>query len=210
MKRFITKKQLDSLIKSYSFKKNEFRLASETKDSYLFLANDENSQLGIVVSSFFEYNQNLIKVDLCGENGKIYCSDFYKVENGELILLYRKAANEPQSSELLEAQEYINNLKNELYEQMKFSNKLAEEIREYKNFKAKMKEYNELKKWHKLNSGTNPRNAGRHKSKTRKEQIRKMEEMLNQNLSKNQIMEELKISQRTFYRYKKEINGMEK
>ena len=66
----------------------------------------------------------------------------------------------------------------------------------------------DIKECQKLTAVThikNERGAGRHKSPERAEAVNRLKQLIAEDVSQEEIMKKLKISKRTYYRYKKEL-----
>ena len=229
-KNWITKKQLSQLINAYSFKKNEFVLdEGQESGTYRYSSSRKDSGIHLTVSSWYNSIQAKTegyKVSLSDENGIITCTDFYRPEGDSLILVMRNVPKEPRSDEYRETLKDIRQLEKENYALYHEKKRLQDEIDDLKSKLAKAKDISSLeKKIEKLSAENrelkkslkacqkltvvtrvkNERGAGRHKSPERAEAIKRLKQLIADDTSQDRILKELKISKRTFYRYKKEL-----
>lgn len=229
-KNWITKKHLTQLVEAYSFKKKEFVLDEKQESgSYRYSCTRKDSCIHLNISSWYNNIQNKtegFKVSLSDENGIITCTDFYRMEDEIPILVMRNIPKEPHSEEYIEALKDIRYLEKENAALTKEKYRLQDEIDDLKSKLAKAKDISSLEKrieklsaenrelkkglkeCQKLTAVTrvkNERGAGRHKSPERAEAIKRLKQLVADGTSQDRILKELKISKRTFYRYKKEI-----
>ncbi len=167
-------------------------------------------------------------VSLSDESGIITCIDFYRPEVDYLIHVMRKVPKEPHSDEYKEALKDIRQLEKENYGLYDEKRRLQDEIDGLKKQLAKIRDRTllekkierlsaenrqlkkDIKECQKLTNVThvkNARGAGRHKSPERAEAIERFKLLIADGVSQDKILKDLKISKRTFYRYKKEIDG---
>lgn len=230
VKNWITKKQLAQLVDAYSFKKNEFVLdEGQESGSYRYSCSRKDSRIHLTISSWYNSIQDKTegyKVSLSDENGIITCTDFYRPEGYSLIHVMRIVPKEPRSKEHMEALKDIRYLEKENFalegekrrlqnenEDLKNKLKKARNITSLEKKIEKLSEENrQLKKditeCQKLTAVThvkNERGAGRHKSPERTEAVTRLKQLIEADVSQKEIMNELKISKRTYYRYKKEL-----
>ena len=229
-KNWITKKQLSQLIDAYSFKKNEFVLdEGQESGTYRYSSSRKDSGLHLSISSWYNSIQDKTegyKVSLSDENGIITCTDFYRPEGDSLIHVMRNVPKEPSSDGYREALKDIRHLEKENYALYHEKQCLQDEIDGLKKQLAKARDITSLekkieklsaenrqlkkdiRKCQKLTAVThvkNERGAGRHKSPERAEAVKRLKQLIAEDVSQDEIMKELKISKRTFYRYKKEL-----
>ena len=160
------------------------------------------------------------------ENGIITCTDFYRPEGDSLIHVMRNVPKEPRSKEHMEALKDIRYLEKENFslegekrrlqnenEDLKIKLKKARDITSLEKKIEKLSEENrqlkkDIKECQKLTAVThvkNERGAGRHKSPERADAVTRLKQLMAADVSQEEIMNELKISKRTYYRYKKEL-----
>ena len=229
-KNWITKKQLAQLVDAYSFKKNEFILdEGQESGSYRYSCLRKDSGIHLTISLWYNSIQDKTegyKVSLSDENGIITCTDFYRPEGDSLIHVMRNVPKEPHSKEHMEAIKDIRYLEKENFaiegekrrlqnenEDLKNKLKKARDITSLEKKIEKLSEENrqlkkDIKECQKLTVVThikNERGAGRHKSPERAEAVNRLKQLIAEDVSQEEIMKKLKISKRTYYRYKKEL-----
>ena len=229
-KNWITKKHLSQLLEAYSFKKNEFILDEDQESgTYRYSGSRKDSGIHLTVSSWYNSIQAKTegyKVSLSDENGIITCIDFYRPEGESLIHVMRNVPKEPRSDEYREALKDIRQLEKENYALYHEKKRLQDEIDGLKKQLAKArdltalekkieklsaenrqlkKDINECQKLTAVTHVKNERGAGRHKSPERAEAVTRLKQLIEADTPQKEIIEKLRISKRTYYRYKKEL-----
>jgi len=226
-KKWITKSEILKLLKTYSIRKDEFQPVGES--GYFFQSQIikgymiKISQDTIEAPDYFRKTGRII-VSHTQSNGKrTYVDVWERDRNDNLQFRFRNLWNQPLSDA-----DYIKDLKKENEQLIQAGRKLQEQLatiqHEYNvsheliidtNNEEEVlylrQQINDLeKKYQKLKNDThihNARGAGRKPSKERLHSIDQVKNLLDSGCSDQDIMNLLKISRATFYRYKRSINN---
>lgn len=226
-KKWITKSEILKLLKTYSIRKDEFQPVGES--GYFFQSQIikgymiKISQDTIEAPDYFRKTGRII-VSHTQSNGKrTYVDVWERDRNDNLQFRFRNLWNQPLSDA-----DYIKDLKKENEQLIQAGRKLQEQLatiqHEYNvsheliidtNNEEEVlylrQKINDLeKKYQQLKNDThihNARGAGRKPSKERLHSIDQVKNLLDSGCSDQDIMNLLKISRATFYRYKRSINN---
>ena len=226
-KKWITKSEILKLLKTYSIRKDEFQPVGES--GYFFQSQIIKgyminiSQDTIEAPDYFRKTGRII-VSHTQSNGKrTYVDVWERDRNDNLQFRFRNLWNQPLSDA-----DYIKDLKKENEQLIQAGRKLQEQLatiqHEYNvsheliidtNNEEEVlylrQQINDLeKKYQQLKNDThihNARGAGRKPSKERLHSIDQVKNLLDSGCSDQDIMNLLKISRATFYRYKRSINN---
>jgi hypothetical protein len=226
-KKWITKSEILKLLKTYSIRKDEFQPVGES--GYFFQSQIikgymiKISQDTIEAPDYFRKTGRII-VSHTQSNGKrTYVDVWERDRNDNLQFRFRNLWNQPLSDA-----DYIKDLKKENEQLIQAGRKLQEQLatiqHEYNvsheliidtNNEEEVlylrQQINDLeKKYQQLKNDThihNARGAGRKPSKERLHSIDQVKNLLDSGCSDQDIMNLLKISRATFYRYKRSINN---
>lgn len=226
-KKWITKSEILKLLKTYSIRKDEFQPVGES--GYFFQSQIikgymiKISQDTIEAPDYFRKTGRII-VSHTQSNGKrTYVDVWERDRNDNLQFRFRNLWNQPLSDA-----DYIKDLKKENEQLIQAGRKLQEQLatiqHEYNvsheliidtNNEEEVlylrQQINDLeKKYQQLKNDThihNARGAGRKPSKERLYSIDQVKNLLDSGCSDQDIMNLLKISRATFYRYKRSINN---
>ena len=226
MYKWITKKEISKILKTYSTQKDEF-LPVEGKDYFY------QSQLvkGYTVTISEEIEQGKHYSEKTGRiivshtqwNGRKTFRDIWeRGQNGILQFKFRNLWNQPVSD-----MAYIHDLEKEnkrlllyieeMQEQFLVAQDMAQksqllindtiDISSFQQMQERIKLLEEENQQLKKKTGHNARGAGRKPSPECSAAIQKAKELICSGYSEKEIMEKLQISRSTFFRYKKSIKN---
>ena len=226
MRKWITKKEIDKILKTYSIRKDEF-LPVEGKEHFY------QSQLvkGYTITITEEIEQGKDYSEKTGRiivthtkwNGRKTFNDIWeRRKDGTLQFRFRNPWNQPTSDiayvQELEKQtsQLLSSIK-EMREQPSAIQMAPQESQLLINDTANVYKLEQMQEQIKLleeenqqlkrKIGHNARGAGRKPSKKRSDAIQQLKELIRLGYSEKEIMEKLQISRPTFFRYKKSINN---
>ncbi len=228
-KKWITKSEISKILKTYSIRKDEFQPIGES--GYFFQSQMVKgytikiSKETIEAPDYFRETGRIL-VSHSQSNGKrIYVDVWERDRNSDLQFCFRNLWNQPLSDI-----GYIKDLEKENKQLMQAGRKLQEQIStiqidsvrqnssqeliidtDLEEDRAKLlKQIDNLKeKYQKLKNDThvhNARGAGRKPSQERLDAIGQVKSLIEAGCTDQDIMNRLKISRATYYRYKKCIN----
>ena len=223
MHKWITKREINKILKTYSTQKDEF-LPVEGKEyfyqsqfvkGYTITISEETKE-----GKHYSEKTGRIVVSHTQWNGrKTFCEIWECGQGGILQFKFRNPWNQPTSDIA-----YIRDLEKEnkrllLYiEEMQGQLSSAQDIKEKsqllindtflsKQMQERIKLLEEENQQLKKKTGHNARGAGRKPSLKRSVAIQQLKEMLHLGNSEKEIMEKLQISRSTFFRYKKSLKN---
>lgn len=229
-KKWITKLEVEKILKTYSIRKDEFQPAGSQE--YFF---QSRIIKGYTISIIQEKSESKDYSEITGRivvshtqwNGKKTYQDIWqKNPDGGLEFLFRNLWNQPFSDA-----DYIRELEEKNRQLLQTGQKLQEQLAAVHCDSGKQNGFHELikdtdseseifclqkqledlkEKYHKLKNDTyvhNARGAGRKPSQKRLNAIKQVKMLLDSGYSDQEIINRLEISRATFYRYKKSINN---
>ena len=179
MKKWITKLEVEKIIKTYSIRKDEFEPVSSINYCY-------KSKLvkGYMITLSAEQETGRILVTHTQDNGKrTYIDIWGHDKSNNLCFLFRNLWNQPLSNA-----DYIKDLEFQIEELKDAGRKLQQTLKNDTPIH-------------------NARGAGRKPSQERLNAIDKVKTLLESGCNDQDIIKQLGISRATFYRYKKNINN---
>ena len=222
MKKWITKKEISEILQNYSIQKDEFEQFGNSEYCY-----QSKYVKGYVVTLKEEIQgeekTGRIIVSHTNATGKKTFNDIWmRNKEGKIEFLYRNPWNVPCADIY-----YIKDLEQENEQLRQAGRKLQEQLREYQklnnnidtNYIKELEQQNKQLKieneklQNQMNNTSsaqkihNERGAGRKPSKERLNAIEAVRKMLDDGHSEQEIMDQLKISRATFFRYKKCIKN---
>lgn len=222
MKKWITKKEILEVLQNYSRRKDEFEQCGE---DYSYQSKYIKGYM-ITLKEEFQGDERTgrIVVFHTDTTGKKTFSDIWERKEGKIKFLYRNPWNVPFSDiyyikDLERENEQLRQAGRELQEQLKkyqkltcdtnvnidYIKKLEQQNRQLKSENEKLQDQiNDTSPAQRIH---NERGAGRKPSQERLNTIEVVKEMLNDGHSEQEIMNHLKISRATFFRYKKCIKN---
>lgn len=224
MRKWITKKEVSKILRTYSIRKDEF-LPIDGKE--YFYQSQIVKGYTITISEEIEQGKNYSKktgrivVAHTQWNGRKAFNDIWEREkNGILQFRFRNLWNQPTSDiaymhELEKQNGQLSVYIEEMHEQFSSVQKVSQEsqllindtthIAEFAQMQERIKLLEEENQQLKRKNRHNARGAGRKPSPKRSAAIQQMEKLIHSGYSDKEIIEELKISRSTFFRYKKSI-----
>lgn len=229
-KKWITKLEVEKILKTYSIRKDEFQPAGSQE--YFF---QSRIIKGYTISIIQEKSESKDYSEITGRivvshtqwNGKKTFNDIWQRDSsGNIHFLFRNLWNQPVSDadyireteekniqlqrDILKLQEQLSAVhsdagkQNDSHELIKDTGSESEIIRLQKQINDLKKQYQKLKNDTDVH---NARGAGRKPSKERLNAIKQVKMLLDSGYSDQEIINRLEISRSTFYRYKKSINN---
>ena len=200
-KKWITKKEIAQILKTYSIRKDEFEQVSDINycyqskivNGYIITLSEEQSD--------HNYNTGRITVIHTQDNGKrTYIDVWRRDKNNNLCFLCRNLWNQPLSDA-----EYIKDLEREVQQLRQAGLELQTQLQE--NQKLISDTVVTDPHHEQPTSKHNERGAGRKPSQERLNAIEQMRVLLESGVSEQNIMKQLGISRATFYRYKRSLKN---
>lgn len=179
-KKWLTKAELDKLIKTYSVRSDEFKEVSQINYCY-----QSNLIKGYMLKIAPEPYSDRILVTHTQSNGKRFYVDVWQRDkNQKLQFMCRNLQNQPISDAqvIKDLQKEVEELKNSQSQNIIIETKTVQPVPVH-----------------------NARGAGRKPSKERLKAIEHVKELIEAGHSDREIMEEMQISRATFFRYKRSI-----